>query len=154
MRIMKNKFFRITFVFMVLFTLAACKTAIQKTGVADQTSKTNQPANGSSNPNEQNPALSTNTPAVVQGSTEDGALWVKIDEPLDGAVVNTAQIDLKGHAAVGTTISINDDIQYLESSEEFTTKLNLTSGSNLIEIVASDVQGNEVDLYLTVYYEP
>ena len=147
-------FFWIIFIFVALITLAACKSTIQKTRVADQTSETSQPVNGLSNPQEPNPASSTDTPTVVQGSTVDGALWVKIDEPLDGAVVNTAQIDLKGHAAVGTTISINDDIQYLESSEEFTTKLNLTTGSNLVEIVASDVQGNEIDLYLTVYYEP
>ncbi|HQL39938.1 MAG TPA: hypothetical protein PKV95_10715 [Anaerolineaceae bacterium] len=36
----------------------------------------------------------------------------------------------------------------------FQTILSLDEGANLVEFIASDLQGNELDTILTIYYEP
>jgi hypothetical protein len=81
-------------------------------------------------------------------------LWVEIDSPADGAVVNVPQLEVTGKAAVGTTLTINDNILYLENGEHFSDILTLVEGENLVEVIGSDADGNEVSLYITVYYEP
>ena len=81
-------------------------------------------------------------------------LWVEIDSPADGAVVNAPQLEVTGKAAGGTTLTINDDILYIENDEHFSEVLTLVEGENLIEVIGSDADGNEVSLYITVYYEP
>jgi hypothetical protein len=59
-----------------------------------------------------------------------------------------------GKAAIGTTLTINDDILYIENDEHFSDVLTLVEGENLVEVIGSDADGNEVSLYITVYYEP
>lgn len=93
------------------------------------------------------------TPSQLE-NTSSSTLWVKILEPLDDSVVNSSQVELKGQAPIGTTITINDAIVYTESSQDFSVTLSLLNGANLFEIIASDVNNNELTLYLTVYYEP
>ena len=151
---MKRWFIVFTTILLVLIALVSCKSGVQEKGVPEQVSNTEQSSNEPSNLQGQNPVEEADTPAVMQAGLESSGLWIKIDEPMNGTTVNTSPIDLKGRAAIGTTISINDDILYLENNEKFTMKLNLVSGSNLFEIDASDAQGNVVTVYLTVYYEP
>jgi hypothetical protein len=95
----------------------------------------------------------TVSPTALYVSANEN-LWVEIDSPADGAVVNVPQVEVTGKAAVGTTLTINDDILYIENDEHFSDVLTLVEGENLIEIVGSDADGNEVSLYITVYYEP
>jgi hypothetical protein len=134
---------------LVVFALAACKNV----PTADDTN-TSGSAQATSDSQTAPVAEDTEQPEPIQAASTDGKLWVKIDQPTDGEVLNTTPVMLKGSAPVGTTLTINDDILYLENVEDFTSTLNLTIGVNLIEIVASDVLGNELDLFLTVYYEP
>jgi hypothetical protein len=100
--------------------------------------------------NEEVPVL----PTTSQVATFSDNLWVKIDSPVDGAVVNVPEMEMTGTAAIGTTLTINDDILYLESDEHFSDDLVLIEGENLIEIIGSDAYGNEVSIYITVYCEP
>jgi hypothetical protein len=100
---------------------------------------------------ESTPAL-TSTAIVVE--SPDEVLWIKIDYPEDGAVVDASELEIRGSASTGTVISINDDILYVESGEKFSDIIQLDESANLIEIVASDDIGNEIQLFLTVYYEP
>lgn len=81
-------------------------------------------------------------------------LWVKIISPEDGAVVDDPEIAITGEAAPGTVLTINDNILYIENDEEYTVRVMLLQGANLIEIIGSNQAGDEVTLYMTVYYEP
>ena len=100
---------------------------------------------------ESTPAL-TSTAIVVE--SPDEVLWIKVDYPDDGAVVDSSDLEIRGSASTGTVITINDDILYVESGEKFSDTIQLGEGANLIEIVASDTIGNEVQLFMTVYFEP
>ena len=74
--------------------------------------------------------------------------------PLDEDVVTTPQVDVTGSAPAGTVISINDQILTVGIDGQFKTTVTLDEGPNLIEVVASDENGNEMTVLLTVTYEP
>ena len=81
-------------------------------------------------------------------------LWVTILSPQENSTVNTAQITLVGQAAPGTVITFNDEIVVVDQTGEFSVMLSLTEGPNLIEIVASDMEGNEITGEWIATYDP
>ena len=99
-------------------------------------------------------------PTVMMLPTAAGApeatasLWLQILAPLDEAVVNFPQVDVTGSAQAGTVISINELILIVDSDQQFTATVTLEEGPNLIEIIASDADGNELFALLTITYEP
>jgi Glucodextranase, domain B len=101
------------------------------------------------------------TAAVIEASptveivpTVTGNLSFQVTSPLDGDIVNIPQVDVIGSAPSGTVVSVNDDIIVVGENGQFKSIVVLDEGPNLIEIVASDDNGNETDLELTVVYEP
>lgn len=93
------------------------------------------------------------TPTVVSADTS-GSLWLQVFSLQDEAVVNTPQVDVIGSAPVGAVISVNDEILIAGDDGQFKTTVFLDEGPNLIEIIASDDNGNETSLILAVTYEP
>ena len=86
--------------------------------------------------------------------TSGGALSLQVLSPQDEAVVNTPQVDVIGSAPTGAVISVNDEILIVGDDGQFKTTVSLDEGPNLIEIIASDNDGNEMSLLLTITYEP
>lgn len=72
----------------------------------------------------------------------------------DEEVTDQPEYEIYGVAPVETVISINDDIVVVGNDEKFSKWVTLEEGPNLIEIVASDLTGNETDILLTIYYVP
>jgi hypothetical protein len=90
-----------------------------------------------------------------EGITQtSGSLTVTLVEPADGAVVHTDTVVVKGEAPPETVVTVNDDILIVESDGRFESEQLLGEGSNVIEVVASDLEGNEVIIEITVTYEP
>ena len=83
-----------------------------------------------------------------------GALWVRILSPSDNEIVNVPSVEVQGEAPVDTVLSINDEILIVSSDQVFSLPVALEEGVNVIEIVASDNDGNEVSFILTVTYQP
>ena len=83
-----------------------------------------------------------------------GDLWLQILSPLDEAVVNLPQVSIEGRAPAETVLSINDEILIVGDDQQFKILLALEEGPSLIEILASDLQGNQISLTLTVIFEP
>jgi len=81
-------------------------------------------------------------------------LWLQVLSPPDESVVNTSQVDVVGTAPAGAVVSVNDEILIVGNDQHFQTTEFLEEGPNLIEIVASDTNGNETSLILAVNYEP
>jgi len=102
------------------------------------------------------PSLPSNEGAAAQPPAEStaGTLWVRVLSHQDGDTVNTPTITLKGQAPAEAVVTINDNIILVSNDQSFETEVKLEDGSNLIEIVASDLNGNEVYLPLTIDYEP
>jgi len=94
------------------------------------------------------------TPTVASAPVTSGSLWLQVLSPQDEAVINIPQVDVIGSAPAGTVVSINDEILIVSDDQQFKITVSLDEGPNLIEIVASDENGNEMSLLLTVTYEP
>ncbi len=93
------------------------------------------------------------SPVPVQVEKTSGPLWIKIISPLDNSTVNTAEVEIKGSAPVETVLTINDEIVLVGSDQQFSAKVVLDEGINEIEILGSDISGNEIFIPLTIYYE-
>jgi hypothetical protein len=96
---------------------------------------------------------STSIPSALE-TPGAGQLGLKILSPENDAVVNLPQVEVKGTAPVGLVITINDDIILVDETGVFSATVPLEEGPNEIQIVASDVDGNEASLELIVTYEP
>ena len=92
--------------------------------------------------------------AVPPAPVVSGELYIQLLSPLDEAVLNTPEVDVTGTAPAGTVISVNEEIVLVGGDGSFKVTLPLEEGPNLIEIVASDINGGEVTQLLTVMYEP
>jgi hypothetical protein len=110
-------------------------------------------------PIETAPALPPATQTMIvmptlTGTPETSDLWLQVLSPLDEAVVNAPQVEVFGSASAGAVLSINDDILIVGADSQFKITVTLEDGPNLIEVVASDENGNELSVLLTVTYEP
>ena len=83
-----------------------------------------------------------------------GTLWLQVLSPQDETVVNTPQVEVIGTAPVGAVVTVNEDILIVNTDGQFKSIVSLEEGPNLIEILASDEDGNETSLLLTITYEP
>jgi hypothetical protein len=136
----------------LILTLAACSptpTVVPPTAPIFSSSPTATPV--LSLPEEVTPTTEIPQATALEPS---GALWLQVLSPQDEAVVSTPQVDVIGSAAAGAVVSINDEILLVGKDQQFKTTIALDEGPNLIEIVASDDQGNETPVLLTVTYEP
>ncbi len=96
-------------------------------------------------------SASTEVPGLAPANP---SIPVRIDEPQDDAVVQASLLQIKGEANPGTVLSINDEIVLVDSSRKFSAQIQLDEGLNVIEIIASDDQGNQESRYLSITYEP
>jgi hypothetical protein len=94
--------------------------------------------------------LVTGTPGFSQ---TNGSLTVAIFSESD-VEVTEPRYRVSGTAPAGTVVSIGDDIIVVDRSQVFELQVPLDEGPNLIEIVASDASGQEVNFLLTVTYIP
>jgi hypothetical protein len=94
------------------------------------------------------------TETALPATESAGTLLLQVLSPQDEAVVNTQQVDVIGSAPAGAVVTVNDEILIMSTEGQFKTTVALEEGPNLIEILASDENGNEASLLLTVTYEP
>ncbi len=94
----------------------------------------------------------TSTPTTPKSNMP--ALALKVTTPQDESTVNAASIAVAGQTLVGAVVSVNGNLVDVDASGKFQTTVQLDEGPNIIEVVASDVNGNELSTILRVIYEP
>jgi len=83
----------------------------------------------------------------------NGSLRLRLFTPKDGDIVNQKVINVSGQAPVDTVISLNGDIFLVADEGEFSIPVILDEGPNVIELVASNVDSDIIELVLTIVYE-
>lgn len=136
--------------FLLLAALACSLPSVATPAASGPTPGGIQPPPGNSAPSAGTPA---SAPPAVQ-ATGSGTLSLVILSPLDGAVVNTSKVEIVGQAPAGAVISINDDILIAGADGMFKHTVALEQGPNIIEIIASDANGNQSFVLLGIFYEP
>ena len=142
----------------LLFLLTACVPGLLKT--ESQTLPENPAAQPTPSSSVDNNSQSTVGPGSTQGDEfpsfveyTSGSLWLRLFTPKDGEIVNLNMINVSGQAPVETVISLGEDIILVGNEGSFSIPVTLDEGPNVIELVASNVDGDIIELVLTIVYE-
>jgi hypothetical protein len=100
----------------------------------------------------------TRTPVILPSPTVErtefqGPLSVIIFDLEDNTVVTTSPVTLTGEADPGTVITINDVVILVNEDRSFSAQVVLEPGNNLVEITASDRDGQQGFTYINISYE-
>lgn len=103
------------------------------------------PSTGSDAPDQQ----TTPAPIVVS----DGTLTLTIFSPTNQAVVSDSLLEIHGAVTIDSVLTINNKT-YILPPGEFTQTIDLDEGQNNILITAESLLGFNVELTLTITYQP
>ena len=76
-----------------------------------------------------------------------------VTEPQDETTVYTSDIVVKGQTNSDAVVSVDGVTIEVDAEGNFSTTVTLEEGPNLIEVLASDFEGNEGSVVLTVIYD-
>ena len=76
--------------------------------------------------------------------------YLAVTQPADSSIVSVDRVEVKGHTSPGAVVSVNNEIAMADNQGIFTVTLTLEEGPNIIEIIASDEEGNEARTSLAV----
>ena len=94
----------------------------------------------------------TTTPAI--SGEIPGGLFLHITNLPKESVLRTSTVSISGNTAPDALLSINGVLIDVDGNGRFTSTLTLQEGPNVIEIVASNFQGNKVSAVLTIISIP
>lgn len=83
-----------------------------------------------------------------------GAVPLTIYSPEDDATVNLPEVEVIGNTVPDGVVTLNDEIAVADAAGDFSAVVPLAEGPNLIEIVASDLEGNTIRIELVVSFDP
>ena len=120
-------------------------SALPSTNAIAQTAVT---GNGSTPSPGQVPQVSATEPPVA------GGLSLVILDPPDGTVVNTKTITIRGKTSPDAVVTVDDDLVGVDASGGFSKPVVLEPGPNVFTVIASDEDGNQQTIELTIGYAP
>lgn len=97
------------------------------------------------------PPVATGTPSVSPAVIP---LVLSIVSPEDESFASTSVISVTGRASIGAVVSVGGNLVELDPDGTFKTIVELEAGPNVIEVVASDLLGNERSEIIRVIYQP
>lgn len=89
-------------------------------------------------------------PSAPPAEMPQTELKLTITEPVENSIVSNGVVSVKGKTSPGAVVSINGEMTSADSLGNFTVKIVLEEGPNVIEVIASDEYGNEATATLTV----
>ena len=81
------------------------------------------------------------------------AIPLTITEPLDETTVYAADLVVKGQTEVDAVVSVEGVTIEVDEDGKFSSVVTLEEGPNLIEVEASNFEGDEGSVVLTVIYD-
>ena len=77
-------------------------------------------------------------------------IFLEVRHPADGSQVSGGAVALSGVVSPGATVSINQAPAIVEEDGKFRGPVDLVPGTNNIQVVATDIQGNQATKIVTV----
>ena len=84
---------------------------------------------------------------------EVSTVSLTVTEPLDETTVYTADLVVKGQTEADAVVSVEGVTIEVDEDGKFSTIVTLEEGPNLIEVEASNFEGDEGSIVLTVIYD-
>jgi len=124
---------------------------------ASPTSQTQQTSQMAGTPEASQTPEESQTPqsSRILTSTADGSFFFEITSPEDPEViVDTDSIVVAGRTTEDAAVSVNDSFVEVDLQGEFETTVHLDEDITFIEVVASNIDGEQLSQLLTVIYSP
>lgn len=96
----------------------------------------------------------TGNPTSAPAKSTAPSLALKVTTPQDEVIVNVASIPVSGQTTPGAVVSVNGNLADVDATGKFQKTLVLDEGTNIIEVVASDENGTELNVIVLVIYQP
>ena len=98
----------------------------------------------------------SNTLIVIYVPSEilETSFFLNVTQPVDNSSTNSNKIEVKGYTSPGAVVTVNGELADVNDEGTFTTIINLEEGPNLIEVIASDIEGNQDSQTLVAIYVP
>ncbi len=93
------------------------------------------------------------TPEPTPAPTPVG-FFLKVTEPKDESIVTSSVIPVSGTTSPDAVVSVNSEMVEVDERGNFSTMVTLEEGPNIIEVIASDFEGNKEGSVLAVIYIP
>jgi hypothetical protein len=94
------------------------------------------------------------TLALPNTPTPAATFQVTLDEPRDGETTNTSPLLVKGVTTPNAVVSVNDVVGVANGEGRFDLMVPLQTGPNVLEVIASQPNGQQAFVIVTVMYQP
>jgi hypothetical protein len=94
------------------------------------------------------------TLAVSDAPTPAANFKIALDTPRDGDTTNASPLQVTGLTAPNAVVSVNDVVGVASSEGRFSLTVPLQVGPNVLEVIASQPNGQEAFVIVTVLYQP
>ena len=95
------------------------------------------------------------TTSDPNGQTATGTFFLDIETPAEAdAFVSTDILEVAGRTTLDAIVIVNDSIVDIDADGRFVSSVILTEGPNVVEVVASSADGEQLDRVLLIIYEP
>lgn len=86
-------------------------------------------------------------------SSQNG-FFLTVTQPTNESITNNDKVEVTGITVPSAVVSVNGDIAGVDTEGNFTMMVTLEEGPNLIEVIASDLNGDQESSTLTTIYVP
>ena len=102
------------------------------------------------------PATPTPTPTLTPTPQPllQETLFLEIAEPANESIVTTSPVIVNGKTTPDAVVSVNEKTAEVNAQGDFVVPVFVDPGPNLIEVVASDLDGNQETAILAIIYLP
>jgi len=90
---------------------------------------------------------------VIVGKTTAVKMFLEVTSPENGSTIETSSVLVKGKTVSKAEVFINEAETKANSQGNFSTKLDLDEGENIINVAANDTDGNYLETEITVMVE-
>jgi len=101
------------------------------------------------------PAEATPTPTATPSTSAQevsGDFFLTVLTPISESVVNQSTVQVQGRTLPDAVVTVNGEMVAVDGEGRFSTVVLLEEGPNVIEVIASDFEGNQESQVITVIY--
>jgi hypothetical protein len=95
-------------------------------------------------------AVPSSTGSSPDSSGDSNTLALNITQPADGASLNSGEITVIGKTVPEAVVIVNDQVDIADGSGNFSIPISLDSGPGVIDVIASDDDGDQAEVMLMV----
>ncbi|MBA7699505.1 hypothetical protein ES703_108202 [subsurface metagenome] len=93
-------------------------------------------------------------PEPTPEPTPTPEFFLTVTQPADDSIISTDKVEVRGRTSPGALVSINGELVEVDEEGNFTMMVVLEEGPDIIEVIASDLEGNQQSCVLVVMYVP